>query len=1312
MLVSNNVFKNRYVWDGSQTNFPISFPFLDNNHIQVWYAEPGQPDTDAVILGKEHYTVTGAGNPAGGVLTRTTIWAVGATIAIVRNVPITQLHQYTQYDNFPAESHEDALAKLTMICQQLDEVCSRAMTVPVTSEKNPQEYWQDILEQNQIALEASLRAVAAAEQAETCKTQACQCAQNALVTEGRINAAATGQITAINNAGAAQIEAVNSVAAGKLTDLVTEGNNQVGRVTSQGQTEVDRINAIGDTRHEEIATLGTQYVNTINTDGSKWVADINSAGTTNTALVNAAGAASITSVTETGNYQESRIIGVGSNTVQEVRQEAQVAKTEADRAKTEADRAEAEADRAQQVAFGELPVANHFVQGITRLATIQEHLDATDDTIAATPLGVKQVAQQFVNIVITQPAITGPDSVREQSTHAYSLQAKALLPDAKIVAFYYHIDELGPTPIKVDVPTASQAADVTIDTDIVFPGNIGTVNTLIVYAEDSYGNLSRYSSKQVEIRLNEPPNMSGFTHTIPATVARGTTYTVKMSGATDPDGDPITYKFDFGATGITATPNIGITDNQNIQFTLPKDDTKYPPSSTNKTYVLSFKVIATDSLGATNQVTITTTMTVTFDAPTIGSPRQGQTDFSPLGPITWGAASIVNNVATPNKTYLQVAEDAQFTQLLKDVALDGEITSVDFQLIHALPYNATMHCRSRYGIVDKMGGLWSNPVSFTTKVSLPKPTVTVKVNNVVTTSGSTATKTDADNNNINITVAAAIAVPTGETADKVEYQIADNLSFNNAYVTSGAAHAVNSAYRLALDGGFIAAAVPAASTYMRVRQTAQNIGAEGHKVDVISEWSDIFELKLLSASLTAPVPTAPATGTTNVPKTGTTLRWNNGTAIGQTIDKVQVQVATDAAFSNIVKDSGALSVVTSWSIVDLALNTTYYWRVRNNGTATSWSAWSSTFNFKTFVNELTSQPPITAPAANQTHVSRKNPITVKWSNPTTANAQGSVRYIVNVYNASWAILYSSGLLGNTVRSFNIPANTLPSANTPYIIQVCATLDGGTTSPAEYNQWKASALTITTSPPAVREVFRYSQTYGFPYVGPYNIIVVAGGGGGGGYGAAASSGQLSAGAGGGGTGGTGQYNFWYEGKVDNSVTIEVGAGGINGYNVDPPNSVTATTGGRGGDGGRTRVTIANTSFDLVSWGGGGGAPSDGNGAGAGGVGGPAGAQGGTGMPGGAGGHFGSAGTAGSGDNCAGGAGNPGVDSGVYLKLGGGGGGGCYAFPNTGDKYGCGGGGAGRGDHYGEPGWKGYTPAMPDHVGKGSNGAVVITSTWVE
>ena len=1166
MLVSNNVFKNRYVWDGSQTNFPISFPFLDNNHIQVWYAQPGQSDTDAVILGKENYTITGAGNPAGGVLTRTTGWAVGATIAIVRNVPITQLHQYTQYDNFPAESHEDALAKLTMICQQLDEICSRAMTVPVTSEKNPQEYWQDILEQNQIALEASLRAVAAAEQAETCKTQACQCAQDARDTEARIEAAATGQITAINNAGQTQITEIGNVAATKKNEITAEGNNQVSRVSGQGQTEVDRINAIGDTRHEEIATLGTQYVNIINGDGSKWVADITNTGSTNITLVNTAGSNAITSITDTGNFQESRIIGVAANAVQDVRQEAQGARQEADRAKNEADRAKAEADRAQQTAIGELPIANHFVQGITRLATTQEHLNATDDTIAATPLGVKQVAQQFVNIVITQPTITGPDSVREQSTHMYSLHAKALLPDAKIVAFYYHIDELGPTPTKVDVPTASQAVEVTLDTDVTFPGNIGTVNTLIVYAEDSYGNLSRYSSKPVEIRLNEPPNMAGFTHTIPANVAKGTTYTIKMSGAVDPDGDPVTYKFDFGDTGIVATPNTGIIDNQNVQFTLPKDNTKYPPSATNTTYVLTFKVIATDSLGATNQVTIITVMSVIFDAPIIGSPRQGQTDFNPKGTVTWSEASIANDVIDPDIAILAISETSDMTNPVWRKEMKPAVSSIAVDL----PYNKTLYAQTRYrNDAHSIDGVPSLKINFTTQVVLPKPTFVVTVDGVAVTSGDTTTQSMVEASKVLITVNGSSTTPTGDATDWNDISIADNMSFNNAY-EGGYTGNIFTSYTSALSGGFISAGVPAKPTYLRVRQTARQVGPEGYKIDVVSPWSDIFELKLLSASLTAPVPTTPATGTGNIPKTGVTLQWNNGTPVGQTIDKVQVQVATDASFLTIVKDSGAINTVTSWNVVDLALNTTYYWRVRNNGTATGWSAWSNTFNFKTFVNELISQPPITAPTANQSLISRKNPIAVTWNNPNTANANGSVKYIVNVYDASWNHMYSSGLLGNAVRSFNIPANTLPNANTPYIIQVCATLDGGTSSPAEYNQWKASALTITTSPPPVHEGFPSSRNWTAPYSGIYRIECVGGGGG-----AAEEGTGVYSGGGGGGAGGYLAVDVWI--NAGTSISVTTGAGGIYGRNW-----------GVGGDGGATTVNIADVG-SVVAYGGRGGHP---------------------------------------------------------------------------------------------------------------------------
>ena len=1275
MLVSNNVFKNRYVWDGSQTNFPISFPFLDNNHIQVWYAQPGQPDTDAVILGKENYTITGAGNPAGGVLTRTTGWAVGATIAIVRNVPITQLHQYTQYDNFPAESHEDALAKLTMICQQLDEICSRAMTVPVTSEKNPQEYWQDILEQNQIALEASLRAVAAAEQAETCKTQACQCAQDARDTEARIEAAATGQITAINNAGQTQITEIGNVTATNITLVNTVGSNAITSITDTGYN-------------------------------------------------------AITSITDTGNFQESRIIGVATNAVQDVRQEAQGARQEADRAKNEADRAKAEADRAQQTAIGELPIANHFVQGITRLATTQEHLDATDDTIAATPLGVKQVAQQFVNIVITQPTITGPDSVREQSTHTYSLHAKALLPDAKIVAFYYHIDELGPTPTKVDVPTASQAVEVTLDTDVTFPGNIGTVNTLIVYAEDSYGNLSRYSSKPVEIRLNEPPNMADFTHTIPANVAKGTTYTIKMSGAVDPDGDPVTYKFDFGDTGIVATPNTGITDNQNVQFTLPKDDTKYPPSITNKTYVLTFKVIATDSLGATNQVTITTIMSVIFDAPIIGSPRQGQTDFNPKGTVTWSEASIANDVIDPDIAILAISETSDMTNLVWRKEMKPAVSSIAVDL----PYNKTLYAQTRYrNDAHSIDGVPSLKINFTTQVVLPKPTFVVTVDGAAVTSGDTTTQSMVEASKVLITVNGSSTTPAGDATDWNDISIADNMSFNNAY-EGGYTGNIFTSYTSALSGGFISAGIPAKPTYLRVRQTARQVGPEGYKIDIVSPWSDIFELKLLSASLTAPVPTTPATGTGNIPKIGVTLQWNNGTPVGQTIDKVQVQVATDASFLNTVKDSGAINTVTSWNVVDLALNTTYYWRVRNNSTATGWSAWSNTFNFKTFVNELTSQPPITAPTANQSLISRKNPIAVTWNSPNTANANGSVQYIVQVYDNSWNHMYSSGLLGNAVRSFNIPANTLPNADTPYIIQVVATLDGGASTPAEYNQWKASALTIRTSPPAVNVIHRYTTNYTIPYSGTYRVIALGGGGGGGGYGRIPSPHSLALGGGGGGTGGWGRADSWFD--AGTVIQCTVGAGGAGGRGSVPLDSVFGTTGTNGGAGGTTRAYV-NSGMDLYGHGGGGGAgggrissvPA------LGGAGGAAGYQGANGAGGGQGGIYTGGdqgdiytddgnqggtyvgdGNQGGGINCAGGAGGTGDTyhiSGIDYKGSGAGGGGCFSFDGS-YKAGCGGGGQGLNvASKAMPGWaNGGDPAAPADLTQGSPGLVNIYSLWTE
>jgi hypothetical protein len=87
-------------------------------------------DTDLVVVRKdidltEHtlilntdFTVTGAGNENGGSLKTIAPVAVTSTLTVLRDVPATQLTRYVEGDAFPAQSHERALDKLTMLCQQ------------------------------------------------------------------------------------------------------------------------------------------------------------------------------------------------------------------------------------------------------------------------------------------------------------------------------------------------------------------------------------------------------------------------------------------------------------------------------------------------------------------------------------------------------------------------------------------------------------------------------------------------------------------------------------------------------------------------------------------------------------------------------------------------------------------------------------------------------------------------------------------------------------------------------------------------------------------------------------------------------------------------------------------------------------------------------------------------------------------------------------------------------------------------------------------------------------------------------------------
>jgi hypothetical protein len=74
------------------------------------------------------YSVSGVGSASGGNITFVTAPSNGSVVYIARsNIPTTQLVDYTANDSFPAETHEEALDKLTMLIQQLTAQANRSI---------------------------------------------------------------------------------------------------------------------------------------------------------------------------------------------------------------------------------------------------------------------------------------------------------------------------------------------------------------------------------------------------------------------------------------------------------------------------------------------------------------------------------------------------------------------------------------------------------------------------------------------------------------------------------------------------------------------------------------------------------------------------------------------------------------------------------------------------------------------------------------------------------------------------------------------------------------------------------------------------------------------------------------------------------------------------------------------------------------------------------------------------------------------------------------------------------------------------------
>lgn len=161
--------------------------------------------------------------------------------------------------------------------------------------------------------------------------------------------------------------------------------------------------------------------------------------------------------------------------------------------------------------------------------------------------------------LVSMPTITGPTSAQPDSAITLIASATSLLVNGSIASFNWTL----PDSTTQTTPAASGSSSLSV----TLTGNIGDTKTISVKAIDNAGNQSASTATSITLTSNAVPDITNLVHNFPQSIKVGETLTGMMiSGATDPDGDPITYALSL-PIGITASKVTGITDNEPFTLT-------------------------------------------------------------------------------------------------------------------------------------------------------------------------------------------------------------------------------------------------------------------------------------------------------------------------------------------------------------------------------------------------------------------------------------------------------------------------------------------------------------------------------------------------------------------------------------------------------------------------------------------------------------------------------------------------------------------------------------------------------------------------
>ena len=144
MTISSTTTKNTYSGNGSTTAFAYGFKIFASSDIKVYIRSSAGVETlKSEGSGSANYGISGVGETSGGTVTFVTAPASGETVVLIRDTSQVQSTDYVENDPFSAADHENALDRLTMISQEMQEEMDRSFKISKTSTITTPEFTDD-----------------------------------------------------------------------------------------------------------------------------------------------------------------------------------------------------------------------------------------------------------------------------------------------------------------------------------------------------------------------------------------------------------------------------------------------------------------------------------------------------------------------------------------------------------------------------------------------------------------------------------------------------------------------------------------------------------------------------------------------------------------------------------------------------------------------------------------------------------------------------------------------------------------------------------------------------------------------------------------------------------------------------------------------------------------------------------------------------------------------------------------------------------------------------------------------------------------